>query len=376
VRLTFLRPLYQHAGWFASVYLDTSRASPDAGKQAVPRRWRDQREALEREGADPATLDALGGAVTDPALAAPAAAAFGRSGSVAFTAKLTTRPLRELARWALLPHLMPLLVQSPPRPPHLLVSANRAGGDILAVRTTDDVLKESVEGTGWPIHRTSAGGWAQLEHQRATEEAWETNAKELAAAVASAAAQVNPELVVVAGDVRARGLLVDKLPADLKRRAVVVEHEVPVDSPALAEAAEQALRAAADDDCRARLETYRAQLGTGRATEGLAETVAALRDGQVAELFLGGDYQAGDLRSPALHWADAPAWVGPGPADIGLTEVELRERGLADLAQDRADAAIVRAVAGTDAEMFLVPPDEAAPSEDIGALLRYPVPLA
>ena len=34
--------------------------------------------------------------------------------------------------------------------------------------------------------------------QRATEEAWETNAKELAAAVASAAAQIKPELVVVA----------------------------------------------------------------------------------------------------------------------------------------------------------------------------------
>jgi hypothetical protein len=376
VRLTFLRPLYNDPGWFASVYVETSRATPDGGKQVVPRRWRDQREELERQGADAATLDALGETLTDPALSAPAAAAFGRSGSVAFTAKLATRPLRELARWAPLPDLMPLLVESPPRPPHLLVSANRAGGDILAVQTADDVTKESVEGTGWPIHRTRTGGWAQLEHQRATEEAWEHNAKELAAAVATVAGQVSPELVVVAGDVRARGLLVDKLPSDLKRRAVVVEHEVPVDSPELAEAAENALREAADDDCRARLETFRAQLGTGRACEGLAETVAALRDGQVAELFLGGDYQAGDRRAPALGWSDAPVWIGPELADLAVTEVDLRERGVSDLAQDRADAAVVRAVVGTDAEMFLVPGDEPAPAQDIGALLRYPVPLA
>ncbi len=291
VRLTFLRPLYQEAGWFASVYLETSRASPDAGRKAVPVRWRDLREELSREGADPATLDALGEVVTDPAMSAPGAAAFGRSGSVPFAAKLATSPLREIARWAPLPQVMPLLVQSPPRPPHLLVSANRAGGDILAVRTIDDVLKESVEGTGWPVHKTRVGGWAQLEHQRSTEEAWEVNAKELAAAVVSAASGTKPELIVVAGDVRARGMLIDKLPSDLKAKVVVVERELDVDSPALAEAADEALRAAADQDCRTRLETFRNQLGTGRATEGLTETVAALRDGQVAELFLGGDYR-------------------------------------------------------------------------------------
>jgi hypothetical protein len=375
VRLTFLRPLYADAGSFASVYLETSRASEDA-KKAIQLRWRDLREELSRYGADAATLDALGDVVTDPAMSAPGAAAFGRSGSVPFTAKLSTRPLREIARWAPLPHLMPLLVQSPPRAPHLLVSANRAGGEVLAVRTSDDVLKETVEGTGWPVHKTKVGGWSQLEHQRSAEEAWEENAKELAAAVVNAASHTKPELVVVAGDVRARGMLIDKLPTDLKTKTVVVERELDVDSDALAEAADGALLAAAEQDCRRRLESFRSQLGTGRAAEGLAETVAALRDGQVAELFLGGDYLAGDPRSPALTWSSAPAWIGPGLADIALSEADLRERGVTDLGLDRADAAIVRAAAGTDAELFLVPADEPAPRDDIGALLRYAAPLA
>jgi hypothetical protein len=375
VRLSFLRSLYEDAGWFASVYLETRRASPDAGKKTVPVRWRDSREELTRDGADAATLDALQEALTDPGPASPGTAAFGRSGAVPLVAALRAPPLRELARWAPLPHVMPLLVQSPPQPPHLLVSANRAGGEVLAVHTPEDVLKETVEGTGWPVHRTKVGGWSQLEHQRSTEEAWETNAKELAAVVATAAAPISPELVVVAGDVRARGMLIDKLPTDLRHKSVVVERELPVDSGELAEAAGDALRAAADAGTRARLESYRSHLGAGRGTEGLADTVAALRNGQVAEVFLGGDYLSGDPRLPALRWASAPAWIGPSPADIGLTEEDLRERGVADLQQDRIDAALVRAIVGTDAELFLVPPGEAAPREDIGALLRFAAPL-
>jgi hypothetical protein len=271
---------------------------------------------------------------------------------------------------------MPLLAQSPPRAPHLLVSANRAGGEVLAVRTSDDVLKETVEGTGWPVHKTKVGGWSQLEHQRSVEEAWEENARELAAAVASAARPAEIEAVIVAGDVRARKLLVDKLPTELRRKAVVVDREVDVESAAVAEAADEVLRALAEQDCRRRLESFRSQLGAGRATEGLPETVAALRDGQVSDLFLAGDYLGVNPDVPGPAWGTVPAWIGPGLADIGLSEADLRERGVTDLAEDRADAAIVRAAAGTDAGIYFVPADEAPPREDIGALLRYAAPGA
>jgi hypothetical protein len=375
VQLTFLRPLYADAGVFASVYIETSRASEDARK-AIPLRWRDMREELSRYGADAATLDALGALITSPETTAPGTAAFGRSGTVPFSAALPAPPLRELARWARLPHLMPLLAQSPPRAPHLLVSANRAGGEVLAVRTSDDVLKETVEGTGWPVHKTKVGGWSQLEHQRSVEEAWEENARELAAAVASAARPAEIEAVIVAGDVRARKLLVDKLPTELRRKAVVVDREVDVESAAVAEAADEVLRALAEQDCRRRLESFRSQLGAGRATEGLPETVAALRDGQVSDLFLAGDYLGVNPDVPGPAWGTVPAWIGPGLADIGLSEADLRERGVTDLAEDRADAAIVRAAAGTDAGIYFVPADEAPPREDIGALLRYAAPGA
>ena len=104
--------------------------------------------------------------------------------------------------------------------------------------------------------------------------------------------------------------------------------------------------------------------------------MAALRDGQVAEVFLGGDYLADDPDTPGPTWSTAPAWIGPALAGMGLLEQDLRDRGLTDVARDRADAAIVRAATGTDAELFMVPGGETPLRDDIGALLRYPVPGA
>jgi hypothetical protein len=115
--------------------------------------------------------------------------------------------------------------------------------------------------------------------------------------------------------------------------------------------------------------------------EGLAETVAALRDGQVAELFIGGRYTDGDRKALELDWASSPAWVGPGLADIALSEADLRDRNVTDVAQDQVGAALIRAAAGTDARLFVVPPGGPAAGDrplrdDVGALLRYAVPGA
>ena len=271
--------------------------------------------------------------------------------------------------------MLPLLVQSPPRPPHLLVSATKAGGDVLAVRTADDVTKEAVQGTGWPVHKTRSGGSAQLEHQRSAEEAWETNAKELAGAVVQATAGGAPEAIIVAGDVRARELLVSKLPANLAGKAVLVDREVAVDSDELAEAAEQVLGELETADCRRRWRRPQ-PAGAGSATEGLAETVTALRDGAVTELFLGGDYLGDDPDAPGPAWSSAPAWIGSALAEVGLSDQELRDWGVREVHRDRLDAALVRAATGTDAELFMMPGRGTPLQDGIGALLRFPIPNA
>ncbi|MFY9807698.1 MAG: hypothetical protein WAK86_10610, partial [Pseudonocardiaceae bacterium] len=66
-------------------------------------------------------------------------------------------------------------------------------------------------------------------------------------------------------------------------------------------------------------------------------------------------------------------WIGPEPAQLALTEDELGGIGSPVLGQDRADAALVRAVAGTGADLLLLPHPGAQPelADGIGALLRF-----
>jgi hypothetical protein len=380
--LSFLRSLVEDPGPFLSVYLDVSDPDRGVNAQARETRWRDLREQLATDDDGAGTLDAVGAALSAPEdFGVPGVAAFGTHGRVPLVVKLPGGRGQSRAGWSHLPDLLPLLVQTPPRPPHLVVSANREGGQVLVMGGSDSGDEQQVQGTGWPVHKVKSGGWSQDRYQRSAEDAWETNAKELASAVVQAASGQRLEAVIVAGDVRARELLVEKLPDDLRRQVILVDRELPVDSDELAQATDEALQQLEDNNTRAQLETFRNQSGTGRAVEGLAETVAALRDGQVAELFIGGRYTDGDRNALELDWASDPAWVGPGLADIALSEADLRDRNVTDVAQDHVGAALVRAAVGTDARLFVVPPGGPNAGgtplrDDIGALLRYAVPGA
>ncbi|MGH3526140.1 MAG: hypothetical protein ACRDQV_02660 [Pseudonocardiaceae bacterium] len=85
-------------------------------------------------------------------------------------------------------------------------------------------------------------------------------------------------------------------------------------------------------------------------------------------------------------------WIGPEPTQRALTEDELSEIGSPVLGQDRAGAALVRAIAGTGADLVLlshpaadIDPDRAGSAaggtslpgdrpelvDGIGALLRF-----
>jgi Bacterial archaeo-eukaryotic release factor family 2 len=371
VKLSFLRPLYQEFGSFVSVYLDTDRASENAA-QAIGLRWRAAQEQLAGAGASPETLDAAGDVFSDPGEASPGRAVFARAGAVVFTGALDVPPRRTIARLADLPHLMPLLAQRRPPIPHLRVSATRTGGEIVAIGGDDSAWRDWVAGRQWPVHKTPAGGWAQDRHQRAVEETWAENAKALAADVVAVARQVGASHVIVGGDVRARTLVLEDLPKPLSDSAVTLDDEVAADSLIMSEAADRALAHWADQAVRERFDEWRTRRAHGRATEGLAQVLAALRDGQVSDLFLADD--------PA---SVAAAWIGPAGGDLAVTRDELLERGIPAPVSDRADAALVRAIASTDAELHFLPADLvqtgdpaayggfASPHDGICATLRF-----
>jgi uncharacterized membrane-anchored protein len=204
-------------------------------------------------------------------------------------------------------------------------------------------------------------------------ETWEENAKELAGEVVAAADQVGARHVIIGGDIRERTMLLDHLPVVLRESAAMFDKEVGADSSAMAEAADQALADWADRDRRARFEEWGTRLAQDQAVQGLTQTLTALRNGQVSDVFVADNPHS-----------IATAWIGPSGTDVAITAEELQVRGVSEPVNDRADAAIVRAIASTDAELHFLPEDLvqagdpaarggiARPLDGIGATLRFP----
>ena len=370
MNLSFLRPLYDETGDYVSVYLDTDRSHENA-LTAIELRWNAARQRLAEAGAGQPLLDAAA-AVTGAPGQARGYAVFARAGAVAFTGTLEAPPRREIARLAPLPHLMPLLAQRRPPIPHLRVSATRVGGEIVAIGGSGKGWRDWVSGQDWPVHKTSVGGWSEPRFERSVEETWDENAKKLATEVDAAAGRIGAQHVIVSGDVRARSLLIKHLSTPLRESADVLGEEVSADSQAMTEAADRALSDWAGRHCRERFDDWQAKLAHGLAVQGLAGTMAAFRNGQVSDLFLADDPSS-----------TAAAWIGPVGNDLAASREELLELDVPAPAADRADAAIVRAIAHTEAELHFLPEDLvetgnpeacggiARPLDGVGATLRF-----
>ena len=233
-----------------------------------------------------------------------------------YTEGLPAVPRREIARLAALPHVMPLLAQRAPRVPHLRVTARHDGGDVVAVSAAGTTAEEEVIGTGWPVHKAKVGGSSQLRYERSTEDAWETNAKELAGRVTAEARRIGAELILVAGDPVARSLLVKQLGTGLAARVTTIDHEIPADSTAAAQAANQVVASYVADRSRDVSRTGE-PAGTRHGVAGLAATEGALRDGAVADLLLV-DHPESTLTT----------FIGPAPEDLAQTTAELADRGV------------------------------------------------
>jgi hypothetical protein len=385
------REVATHHGWVASVYLDVSRNRDDAPHE-VRLRWEALAEQLRQQGADDKTVDAAGEAAmqTHAQPGAAGRAVFAGDGQVLYQADLPGPPRRELARWAALPHLLPLLAQIPEYVPHVVVRVGRTAATIAAFgRTGEQVRCETAEGAHHPVHKTGAGGAAHYRLQHHTEEVWARNARTFAAEVDRTVESLNAELIVLIGDVRARSLIRDALGA--RSRTIITEIPGPtpddhttdhsIDEEVRRMAAERAAERTRDVLTRFEQEHGRA---AGLTLEGLGPVIRALQLNQASTVLLRDDPSS-----------EVQIFIGPEPAQLALTEDELRAIGAPVIGLDRADAALVRAVAGTGAELVLLPdpasgtePDRTgsaaggAPlpggqpelTDGIGALLRFTSP--
>ncbi|MER6328208.1 hypothetical protein ABT298_02555 [Streptomyces sp. NPDC001034] len=365
MKLSFLEPLYKQSGPFASVYLDTSRdAAIEDPDSAIRLRWRRLQDALASEGADRDSLAVLAGTVgSDTEVPGThGQAVFTAQGHMALLDELPAPPARDTAHFGTLPDTMPLIVQHAPGIPYLAVHVHYGGRH--STDATGSVRIEAEAGT-WPLTKVTPGHRLDEEIPVAD---WPRAAGEVGRELEGHARRIDVETVVVAGDVWARGILVHRLPASLRRQVTTVE-DAGESEPgrALLERRLESLfhgRMAAHD--RTLLDAFLAERARdGAFAEGLAPSVSALQRGRVKALFLNNHPE-----SPFR------LWIGPEPGQLALTEQELRSYGIRETSEERADTALARALVGTRAELVVVPEQELWLSEGVGVLLRYADPAS
>jgi Bacterial archaeo-eukaryotic release factor family 2 len=384
--LSFLRVLYDRPGPFASVYLDMRRTEAPRGVEV---RRHVRCKELADQGAPPATIQAVERVIAHQKEQREygCLAVFACGGDVAFSALLDGPPRAELARYAPLPHVVPLLEQRGEPVSRLVAVVNRLGAHLRCVAVDGTRWEAEVPPTAhFPVHKPKGGDMlSQPRIQRAAEDRWRTNARNVARVIEQAVGACGFEVVVVAGDVRTRAAVLEELSDPVLARTV----ESRSGGPSLDEDVADIVARARTRRMTAAVDRFNEQLGKGRrAVDGLDAVARALRNGQVASLLIddrsppggpgsGGPYEAGSRdsadRRPSVSGqvGNATVWTGPGCTDVGTSPGELRERGVTDLVQDRADAAMIRALAGTDGELLLITLGGWHADHGVGALLRY-----
>ncbi|MFL6052165.1 MAG: Vms1/Ankzf1 family peptidyl-tRNA hydrolase [Actinoallomurus sp.] len=358
--VTFLKSLYDSSGPFASVYLDIRRITEDAPKAIELRRRARQRELVE-QGTPPAMIEAMVRLVDEENAQRESGtlAMFAAGGEVVHYEVLPGEPRVELAHYAPLPHVKPLLVQRGEPIAYLSATVDRLGGELTCVSRDGDRRVIAVKPEeDFPVRKTKAGDmFRQDKQQRAAEEVWRTNAKKVAHKMVAAVDDCGADIVVLAGDVRARKAVREELPESVLARVV----DAGGAGPTLDEEIARAVQHKREEQLAALLDQFDEQLTKkARAVEGLDGVTDALRKGQVASLFLEDRLDS-----------STTLWTGPHPTDVATSAELLRELGVADPVEDRADAALIRALAGTDGDLQLLPPESLPAEAGVGALLRY-----
>lgn len=337
MRLDFIRPLYDRRGPYASVYM---------GALTVPERkahWRSVRDRLDHQ-VDDATIEAL----EEEALQAAAGRALFATDGTVVLAESLARPPDELATCSPLPHVTPMLMRRGENVPHIRVIVDHAGAEVT-VYGGGAPRRTTVEAESWPLQKTSQGGWSQRRYEQAVEDTWEKNAVAVAHEVDEQVRRIGAELVLVAGQPKSRSYLLRHLGTQSADRVTIVEHGSRDDHGQFEQDVERALDEWLARRCAELLERHQ----ESAAPTGPARVSQALREGRVHAVLMPGELSA-------------PVWVGEGGTQVGTDPNELRHWGVAEPVRERADSALVRAAAMTDAEVWFT--DEV---EDVAAVLRY-----
>ncbi len=370
-----IRQLYKHPGPFATVYLDGSR-NTEQGQHEVELRWRALRSELAQGGADEAVLAAMDAVQNSDRSVA------GRHGhllvanadGLLLDETSDVPPLQAYASWAPLPHVLPFLARRAEVVPHVVVLVDRTGADIYLnagynQTKLDRSQPEQVAGADqFPVHKARRDTWSERHFQNRVDNNWAENAQNVADSVNKHVHETGAQLVLVAGEVRARALVLDALAERLPGQVDIAE--TAAGGKADGAALEPVQQAVHDAILRIRwrhrrqvLEKLRQGVGRGDyAVTGIEPVLAAVRRGELETLVISDDPSS-----------NARVWIGPEPLLLATDREQLAAFGVDEPAQVRLDSALIRAIAGSGADLLVTPNAHSYLDDGLGATLRFPV---
>jgi hypothetical protein len=326
------------------------------------------RSELQAKGGSKEDVEAVGGAVR-PAEGMPGPVAqfvLAGQGSIELNEYLPG-PLVFPQRISVdpVPDLLPLLKHKAEEYPYVVAEVGRDGGEIRLHQAgkAAPTRTEEVQGSTENLKKVPTGGWSQGKNQHRTEEIWRRNADQIAAEIDRVVSSSGARLVVLAGDIRARGLVQDQLAKATRELVAEVDSHTRTggaDPEALnAEVDKHVARqwAAEQEQALDRLAEQEGQANPESAT-GIGAVVHALQQAQVDVLIM--DDAA--LSGHELFVLDAEPWVA-------LDEGESLDAKV--LGRVPAPSALIRAAALTDAQVLMVPGAALPERVEVAALLRW-----
>ncbi|MFI6849466.1 hypothetical protein OG286_01240 [Kitasatospora sp. NBC_00039] len=226
MELAFLGQLLDRSGPWASVYLDTSRATEDAAKRQELFR-RAIQDQLRGQGADGPTRAAVEEKLAaEPVSGAPPGRAlFATAGEVVLDLPLGHAPAAPETTWSGLPHLAPLLTLRGDDAACLVARIDRTGADLELRDGGAAVPLGTAEGRQWQGrgHRSIPADRYEWHYRHRVQNTWEQTAQIIADELARCWPESGARLLVLAGDARDRHAVYRRLPDDLRSAAIEVE---------------------------------------------------------------------------------------------------------------------------------------------------------
>lgn len=271
---------------------------------------------------------------------------------------------------ALVPDLSPLVRHCPEDFAYVIAEVGHGGGEVYLRHADGDASRPTVgdpeshiDGDLEHSRKVLGGGWSHRRFQQHAEKVWKANAGEVAAEIDRVAREHRAQLVVVAGDIRARQLVADQVSEETRRKLRIIDSNTRAagaDEKAFALQMQELVVRVLAERQRTLLETLAQHEGQATRTTavGTGQVVTALQQGQVDTLLL----ESPSLDGQTLLALDGAPWIALSDADTA---------GAGIIGKVPALAGMLRAAALTDAKVSLYP-SGALDTRSIAALLRWP----